>query len=84
MKKMIVAVLVLASSVAAQANDYSLNMADEVVDYLSWCDQNKVVSMDDKGQMQVKADCSDEGLSCKTIQRRTVNGTYYYGACVKN
>jgi hypothetical protein len=41
---------------------------DYKVDYISWCEKNNVMAQDEKGQVYVRANCSDAGLLCKTVE----------------
>ncbi len=69
MKSLILSFIVLAGS-TAMANDVNLNGygSDFVPEYYSWCDQNKVISQDQKGDLVVVADCSEQGLTCEAVQ----------------
>lgn len=66
----------------AQSEGFDILPKDYRVEYLSWCDQNKVVTMNSAGQYEVIADCLSQDQTCKTIERQTTHGTYYYGACM--
>lgn len=88
MKNMILSLLTLMSltlswSVAhAQIEYFDILPSDYLVEYISWCEDNKVVSVSQTGQFYMIANCAAQGQACKTIQRQTTNGTYYYGACM--
>ena len=75
-------VLAVGSTVLAQVEGFDILPKDHIVEYLSWCDNNQVVSMTTSGQFFVVSNCESQGQICKTIQRQTTSGTYYYGACM--
>lgn len=69
-----------APAMALTAGD---SYSDEVVaEYFSWCEGNSVVSQDSQGQLYVRANCSDEGLTCKTRQVYRMNRTIVSAVCI--
>lgn len=88
MKNMILSLLTLMSltlswsTAHSQVENFDILPSDYLVEYISWCDDNKVVSANQAGQFYLIANCEAQGQTCKTIQRQTTSGTYYYGACM--
>ncbi|WP_295903067.1 hypothetical protein [uncultured Bdellovibrio sp.] len=58
--------LLLSSVTFAQNAEVSIRTIDDEITYLSWCNDNKVVSQDINGQERVHADCSEQGLLCQS------------------
>ena len=80
--------MLLVSSVSfAQYSENSITREyDEYnVEYLAWCDQNKVMTQNNKGETRVLADCSSNNTVCRTyhIYRHFGPGHIVTAACEK-
>lgn len=60
MKSVIIALLMVSGPAMA-----GFSALDADIQYISWCEDNKVTALDDAGKYVVKADCTTEGLVCK-------------------
>ncbi|MEN0058497.1 MAG: hypothetical protein AAGB31_06660 [Bdellovibrio sp.] len=65
MKIVMSALLMMTSPALAQSSSSDL----EIV-YLSWCEKNSVMAAQENGAVYEKANCSEQGLVCKTQQSR--------------
>lgn len=85
MKSLIVAMMLIAGPAMAQINvdeTVSSRPDDYQVDILSWCDGNSVLSQDAKGDVYVRANCSEQNMVCKTYEMFRLNRTIFTAACV--
>ncbi|MBV2168946.1 MAG: hypothetical protein KUL82_09580 [Bdellovibrio sp.] len=84
MKTLIAALLfVVAGPAMAQENGLSSQSEDFTVDFISWCENNSVMMQNSDGSVYERANCSDQGLSCKTFQMHRLHKTIYTAACVE-
>lgn len=80
MKALFVSLLVIAGATAAHAG-YSDNSESQDFEYLSWCENNAVTAISDKGNVYIVADCNDEKLVCKTTSKRFAGKTLVTASC---
>ncbi len=82
MKALLAALLLVSSSAMAQ-NDVSYSRSsDELqIDFISWCEENNVMGQDQQGNNYVRANCSEQGLTCKTYSSYRHHRTIYTAAC---
>jgi|GEM_PF-1216881 len=70
MKTMIAALLLIAGPAMAQVSVdevASSRVYDQLdVEFLSWCENNNVMAQDSKGQVTVRANCSQKNEVCRT------------------
>jgi hypothetical protein len=85
MKSMIAAfALVMAAVPAMAADTFTSAFNDDMqIDYLSWCEGNKVMGQNEAGKPYVRANCEDQGLVCKTYNAYQFNRVIYSAACDK-
>lgn len=80
MKLVIIALLMVSGPAMAGR----LAAVDVDMQYISWCEDNKVTALDDAGKYVVKADCSAEGLVCKGKPYYLGQGKSFFAAsCLK-
>lgn len=74
MKSLMVAMMLVAGPLMANAfSNASIDAAmaprEEIeVDYISWCEDNKVMATNKAGDVIVRADCTEHGRACKATQ----------------
>lgn len=52
------------------------------VKYISWCENNKLMGFDKDDNIELKRDCTQEGLSCRArMYYLTAGQAYFAGAC---
>ncbi|WP_374077427.1 hypothetical protein [Bdellovibrio bacteriovorus] len=87
MKSLIVALMLIAGPAMAQIEldeAVSSRPDDYQVDILSWCEDNKVMGQNySTGAVELRADCSTQGLTCKTYNIFRMNRSIYTAACVQ-
>lgn len=82
MKSLIVALMLVSGSAMAQSDLNAYRSQDDFsVTYLSWCEKNNVMAQDSQGNVYVRANCSDQGLTCKAVSSYRGNSTVYAAAC---
>lgn len=80
MKK--IAVLLISTLVSVSA--FAGNPEDDFqIEFISWCEQEKVMHYNDKGDVEVRFDCAEYGQSCKTYSFTRWYRTTYVAACEK-
>lgn len=83
MKALIAALMLVSSSAMAQNEvNYSRPQDDFYIDFLSWCEENNVMGQDQQGNNYVRANCSEQGLTCRSFSTHRHNRTIYTAACV--
>lgn len=85
MKSMIAAFALVMTAVPAMAYDtFTSGIRDDLaIDYLSWCEGNKVMAQTQFGKNYVRFNCEDQGLVCKTYDAYQFNRVIYSAACDK-
>ncbi|MEK2644123.1 hypothetical protein [Bdellovibrio sp. BCCA] len=88
MKAFIVAMMLVAGPAMAQINvqdeTISSRPDDFEVEFLSWCEDNKVMGQNySTGAVELRADCSPQGLTCKTYNIFRMNRSIFTAACVE-
>ena len=83
MKSMIVAMALTLSAGSVMAQDMSVfsYRGDVEVDFLSWCDGDKVVAQNQEGKLYVRANCEDKGQTCKVYETRRLSRAMYTANC---
>lgn len=81
MKAFIVSMMLVAGAVSAQAGSFIEYGAEQEVEYLSWCEDNAIVSIDDKGQVYQVANCTEQALTCKITKRYFSAKTLVTASC---
>lgn len=75
-------ILAVFASVPAMAMTYGDGREEPVVRYLSWCDNGNVIGEDAQGQLYVRANCTAQGLECKTTESYRHFGSTVTATCV--
>lgn len=85
MKSMIAAVALVLCAAPAMAQDQVVSYINDnyPVDFLSWCDGNKVVAQNPEGKIYVRANCEEAGLVCKVYDAYRFGGVTYTANCEK-
>lgn len=85
MKSLALLAVIFGSTVAmAQQQKAPIQMIDEpIVEYVSWCEDNKVVYENEKGEILVQADCNQYQSKCTMIQKSRFHLTQYFAYCAK-
>lgn len=84
MKSLILALLLVSGSAIAQASQEAalgFEPSEHQVQYLSWCEDNKVMTLARDGQLSVLANCSETGLTCKTLESYRGFGVIVTATC---
>ncbi|KHD88934.1 MAG: hypothetical protein OM95_05525 [Bdellovibrio sp. ArHS] len=82
MKSLIVGLLLVVSSAAmAQEDLISYREDDFQVDVLSWCDGNNVMGQNSKGEVELRYNCSEQGLKCKSGSYHRLHRTMHFASC---
>lgn len=81
MKSILIA-LVMASSPAFAQNQMMSAHDEPVVDYISWCDGNKVMGQDTAGNMYVRRVCEETHEECRTTSRYSMHRVIVTATCV--
>lgn len=82
MKMLAVLASLLIGGVASAQNETRIIPIDGDVIYLSWCDDNKVVSQDSNGLDQVRSDCTALGLECRSQHIVRMHQVIIIASCV--
>lgn len=72
----LVTTLTVTTQVFARSHDPELE-----VKFLSWCENNKVMSEGSNGQVELKMDCTLFDKACKTKQVNKPNMTFFFATC---
>lgn len=83
MKSLFMTVL-LAAAPAMAMIDGNQEQDQSSVDYVSWCDNNNVIGQNSEGELELRANCTDAGLTCKTTQIYRLRRSIVSASCVKN
>lgn len=76
--------LVMAAIPAMAVDGFSTTVRDEMqIDFLSWCEGNKVMAQTQNGTPYVRFNCADEGKVCKVYDAYQMNRVIYSAACEK-
>ncbi|KYG67654.1 hypothetical protein [Bdellovibrio bacteriovorus] len=82
MKSLIVGLMLVVSSTAmAQEDIVSHRESDYQVDVLSWCEENYVMGQNSKGEVEVRYNCSEQGLKCTAGSMYRMNRTIHFASC---
>lgn len=82
MKSLIAALLLVSGSAMASEVNYSRPQDDFYVDFISWCEENNVMGQDQQGNNFVRANCSEKGMTCKTVATHRHNRSIYTATCI--
>jgi hypothetical protein len=80
MSKLMVILATVAMSCSAYAGDMD---KDFQVEFLSWCQGEKVMQYNEKGEVVLRFDCAEYAQSCKTYQYTRWYRTTFVAACEK-
>lgn len=85
MKSTILAIALVLGSASAMAQDKVVSMTYDnyPVEFLSWCDGNKVVAQNPEGKLYVRANCEEAGLVCKVYDAYRFGSVFYSANCEK-
>lgn len=80
---MIAAIALVMMTTPALARDgFASSFRDGMqIDFLSWCDGNKVVAQTEEGKLYVRYNCEDQGKVCKVYDAYQMGRVLYSAAC---
>ena len=84
MKSVILAIALVLSSTAAMAQNRVVfgGMKDDLrLEFLSWCEGNKVMAENEEGKNYVRTNCEDQGQVCKVYDAYKFGTVLYSAAC---
>lgn len=85
MKAIILVLAVFASTAALAQQKAPIQQIDDEpqIQYISWCEDNKVVFENEKQQLIVQADCNQYQMTCTLMSKSRLHLTQFFAYCAK-